>query len=130
MIRNKSCSLENGFGLPRAAFSLIPASCNDHDRTAAPLRVSSFFETLYRHWENHPEIETYVIVAHGVAISTILLRLFKYPFDEFVAYRNFENCEFAVLEKNESTNRLEFRYCVRGFEEAGAAVKGDRLCFF
>ena len=55
--------------------------------------------------------------------------MFKYPFDEFVAYRNFENCEFAVLEKNESTNRLEFRYCVRGFEEAGAAVKGDRLCF-
>jgi broad specificity phosphatase PhoE len=88
-------------------------------------RVSSFFETLYRHWENHPDIETYVIVAHGVAISAMLMRLFKYPVDDFCKYRNFENCEFAVLEKNESTNRLEFRYCVRGFEH-GAVERGER----
>lgn len=74
-------------------------------------RVSSFMESLYRYWAEHPQVENYVLVIHGVTISCFLMRFFKYSVDEFNSYKNFGNCEFAVLERNES-GWLEFSHCV------------------
>merc|ERR1711998_681070 len=60
-------------------------------------RVSSFMESLYRYWEEHPHVENYMLVIHGITIAVFLMRFFKYSVDEFDSYSNFENCEFAVL---------------------------------
>ena len=59
----------------------------------------------------NPQVENYVLVIHGVTISCFLMRFFKYSVDEFNSYKNFGNCEFAVLERNES-GWLEFSHCV------------------
>ena len=76
-------------------------------------RVSSFLESLYRHWEEHPEYENEVIVAHGVTIATFLMRWFKYSVDDFNMYANFTNCEFAVLEKDTDRQKLTLKYLVK-----------------
>ena len=41
-------------------------------------RVSSFMESLYRHWkENEGEVENYVLVIHGVTANVFLMRFFQ-----------------------------------------------------
>ena len=56
-------------------------------------RVSSFFESMYRHWETHVDIDNYVIVCHGLTIATFFMRFFKYDVDCFNSYKNFTNCK-------------------------------------
>jgi len=83
-------------------------------------RVSSFLETLYRHWEEHPEVENEVIVAHGLTIAVFFMRWSKYSVDKFNKYENFTNCEFAVLEKD-ARGKLRLQYVIKN--ETGAPVR-------
>ena len=78
-------------------------------------RVSSFMESLYRHWSEHPQIDNYVLVIHGVSIAAFLMRFFKYSVDEFHQYENSTNCEMAVMERD-SHARLSLQYVVRNEE--------------
>ena len=75
-------------------------------------RVSSFMESLYRYWGEHREVENYVLVIHGITVAVFLMRFFKYSVDEFAIYKNFSNCELAVLERGPH-GWLEFSHCVR-----------------
>lgn len=79
-------------------------------------RVSSFMESLYRHWREHPDICNYVIVCHGLTIATFLMRWFKYSVDEFHSYEHFTNCEFIVLERDAQDN-LRQQFLVRNDED-------------
>ena len=87
-------------------------------------RVSSFMESLYRYWDNHPEVENYIMVMHGISIAVFLMRFLKYDVDEFCTYKNFTNCEFAVLERN-ADGWLQLVYVVRN-ETGTAAVAKER----
>ena len=89
-------------------------------------RVSSFMESLYRHWEETTpgECQNEVLVAHGVTIAVFLMRFFKYSVDEFNKYENFNNCEFAVLEKDSDDGKLTLRYVIKN--ETLTPVKGER----
>ena len=62
---------------------------------------ASFVEKLKRHWADHPYIDNYVVVCHGLTISVFLMRLLNMSIDQFYHYYNFTNCEFAVLEPTE-----------------------------
>eukprot|EP00930_Biecheleria_cincta_P013795 TRINITY_DN12127_c0_g2_i1.p1 TRINITY_DN12127_c0_g2~~TRINITY_DN12127_c0_g2_i1.p1 ORF type:complete len:390 (+),score=45.32 TRINITY_DN12127_c0_g2_i1:43-1170(+) len=86
-------------------------------------RLSSFFESMYRHWErlgpNVTDNLNYVIVCHGVTIAVFLMRLFKYSVDDFHRYANFTNAEFCVMDRQPSGRYSKSRmYCVKQVETA------------
>merc|ERR1719152_670793 len=83
-------------------------------------RVSSFMESMYRYFEDHSGVQNYVMVMHGISIAVFLMRFLKYDVDEFCEYKNFTNCEFAVLERN-ADGWLEFAFGVRN--ESGSAER-------
>ena len=42
-------------------------------------RVSSFMESMVRHWENHTDVENYVLVIHGVTVRKTELSVVRIP---------------------------------------------------
>lgn len=83
-------------------------------------RLSSYFESMYRHWEKlGPDIAdnlNYVIVCHGVTIAVFLMRLFKYSVDDFHKFANFTNCEYCVLDREGGRYSASNMYCVKQVE--------------
>jgi len=71
-------------------------------------RVSSFLESLWRYWALHDEYSNYVLVTHGLTIQVFLMRWFKADVDEFHRHKNFSNCEYCVLEKQDGRFKLAF----------------------
>merc|ERR1712187_77407 len=88
-------------------------------------RVSSFLESLYRHWEE-TNFDNEVLVCHGLTIAAFFMRWNKYSVDEFNTYENFTNCEMAVLEKETSDGKLTLKYIVKN--ESGVPVRQEGRC--
>jgi broad specificity phosphatase PhoE len=88
-------------------------------------RVSSFLESLYRHWEKR-NFDNEVLVCHGLTIAAFFMRWNKYSVDEFNTYENFTNCEMAVLEKETSEGKLTLKYIVKN--ESGVPVRQEGRC--
>lgn len=67
-----------------------PADCYD--------RASIFLESLYRSWDDN-EDENLVIVSHGLMIIVTLMRLMRWPSEDFDCLQSPRYCEFVVLER-------------------------------
>lgn len=67
-------------------------------------RLSSFFESMYREWDNHRcdrnlDKLNYVIVCHGITVAVFLMRMFKYSVDDYHQFKNSKNAEMIILER-------------------------------
>lgn len=65
-------------------------------------RVSDFLNTLHRDFEKENFPKNVVIPTHGLAMRVLLMRWFHYSVEKFELLANPKNCEFWVLQKNES----------------------------
>lgn len=72
-------------------------------------RASSFLESMYRTWQDN-EYHTHVIVGHGMMILVTLMRLFKYPVDDYEYFEALKNCELVVLERPPDDAKLSISY--------------------
>lgn len=62
-------------------------------------RVSSFLSSFFREMKNDRPCENIVIVSHGLLIRLFLMRYYRWSVEKFHSVWNFENCEFAIMEK-------------------------------
>lgn len=62
-------------------------------------RVSIFFDTLYRDFENPDYPDNALIVTHGMTLRLFLMRWFHWSVEEFERVRNPKNCQVVVMEK-------------------------------
>ena len=67
-------------------------------------------------------VNTYRV--HGLTISVLLMRWFKYSVDDFGKWENFGNAEFCVLERNVEGDKLTMKGCCQN--ETGKPVWAER----
>jgi broad specificity phosphatase PhoE len=65
-------------------------------------RVSDFIGTLYRDFEKPHYPNNALIVTHGLTSRILLMRWLKLSVEEFEILKNPKNCEFFVLERDET----------------------------
>jgi broad specificity phosphatase PhoE len=95
-------------------------------------RVSSFLESLYRHFEGPSCADNIIIVAHSICVNVFLARWEKMPIAEYEDSRlRLGNCDFVVLErvfdKERNERRLNFAYLVRDGERTTDRVRVPQL---
>ncbi len=61
-------------------------------------RVSIFFDTLHRDFENPDYPQNVLIVTHGMTLRLFLMRWFHWSVEEFELVRNPKNCQIVVME--------------------------------
>lgn len=64
-------------------------------------RVSIFFDTLHRDFEDPNFPENVLIVTHGMLLRLFLMRWFHWNVEEFESYHNPRNCQVFVMEIQE-----------------------------
>lgn len=64
-------------------------------------RVSSFMDSLFREMDNNllPK-NNILIVSHGLFMRLFLMRFYRWPVEKFHTLRNFDNCDYCILERN------------------------------
>jgi len=97
----KAKDARNRFGRFYYRFSNGESGADVYDR------VSALLESLWRYWALH-DYSNYVLVTHGLTIQLFLMRWFKYDVDQFHRYRNPDNCEYFVIEKDCGTFKLSY----------------------
>lgn len=65
-------------------------------------RISDFMGTLFRDFENPMFPPNAVIISHGMTNRIFLMRLLHYTVEEFEFLRNPGNCDFYILERQET----------------------------
>merc|ERR1712113_1239733 len=72
---------------------------------------------LYRRWESR-FVENTVIVSHELFIIVFLMRMFRYPVQDYYLFEGLKNCELIVLERmNKESVRFDIAYCWAPGEE-------------
>lgn len=64
-------------------------------------RVSSFMETLYRHWQKPTYAPNTLMVTHGLTMRLFCMRWFHWTVEYFESLNNPENAELRTLIKND-----------------------------
>ncbi|KXS14080.1 phosphoglycerate mutase-like protein [Gonapodya prolifera JEL478] len=65
-------------------------------------RISTFLESLYRSLLTKPSPPSVVvIVTHGLLARLFVMRWFRKSVSEFESWRNLNNCEVLVMERND-----------------------------
>lgn len=72
-------------------------------------RAGLFLESLYRRWETK-YIDNLVIVSHELFIIVFMMRLFRWPVQDFYAFEDLTNCEVIVLERPADTPKYSPTY--------------------
>ena len=62
-------------------------------------RISSFFDTLYRDFEDFIYPRNIIIVTHGLTIKTFLMRFYHWSVEDFDSYKTPGNCVVIEMEK-------------------------------
>lgn len=62
------------------------------------VRAGLFLESLYRRWESR-YVENLVIVSHELFIVCFLIRLFRWPVEDYNRLEDIKNCELIILER-------------------------------
>jgi broad specificity phosphatase PhoE len=65
-------------------------------------RVSDFFNTLFRDFKKNNFPHNVIIVTHGMTMRLLIMRWFHCSVEEFESWSNPHNCEYLLLEKQES----------------------------
>lgn len=68
-------------------------------------RASMFLESLYRRWATK-YTETAVIVSHELFLIMFVMRMFRYPFQDYYKFDDLKNCEIIGLERD--TDKLMY----------------------
>eukprot|EP00928_Gymnodinium_smaydae_P088995 TRINITY_DN73010_c0_g1_i1.p1 TRINITY_DN73010_c0_g1~~TRINITY_DN73010_c0_g1_i1.p1 ORF type:complete len:276 (-),score=40.84 TRINITY_DN73010_c0_g1_i1:56-883(-) len=72
-------------------------------------RAGLFLESLYRRWETH-YTDNLIIVSHELFITVFLMRLFRWPVQDFYEFEDMSNCQLTVLERPADKSRFEPSY--------------------
>ncbi|MGF6835477.1 broad specificity phosphatase PhoE [Paenarthrobacter sp. TE4293] len=64
-------------------------------------RVSSFMETLYRHWQKPTYAPNALLVTHGLTMRLFCMRWFHWTVEYFESLNNPENAELRTLIRND-----------------------------
>jgi broad specificity phosphatase PhoE len=73
------------------------------------LRAGIFLESLYRRWETN-YVENCVIVSHELFIVTFLMRMFRFPVQEYYSLDSVPNCSLVVLERPADALKYDFAF--------------------
>lgn len=65
-------------------------------------RVSDFMNTMFRDFQKKDFPRNVVLVTHGMTMRLFLMRWFHCSVEEFESWGNPHNCEYHLLERNES----------------------------
>lgn len=68
-------------------------------------RIDSFWSSLFREFQVDHCLENFIIVTHGISARLLLMRYFGWTVDEFHSLHNFDNTQFAVLERLNNSKR-------------------------
>jgi broad specificity phosphatase PhoE len=63
-------------------------------------RVSDFMGTLHRDFKKAGFPQNAILVTHGMTIRVFLMRWLHWTVEEFEGYKNPENCQMVILQKN------------------------------
>ena len=63
-------------------------------------RVSSFFETLHRHFQDPDFPPILIIITHGVTLRCFLMRWYHWSVKKFEKLKNPDNCDYVIMELN------------------------------
>jgi len=119
----KKCMKERGvFGSFYYRFPSGESGADVYDR------VSSFLESLYRHFEGPSCADNVIIVAHAICVNVFLARWEKMPIADYEGSRlRLKNCDFVVLERvfdmQRNEPRLNFAYLVRDGERTTERIR-------
>ncbi|CAF0953356.1 unnamed protein product [Rotaria sordida] len=81
-------------------------------------RVSLFMDSLYRQMDNKSNPNNNIlIVSHGLFIRLFLMRFFRWSVEEFHTLKNFDNCGYCILERNNQDGRFKLERDLRVFSE-------------
>lgn len=72
-------------------------------------RAGIFLESLYRRWETQ-YVENCVIVSHELFLIVFLMRMFRFPVQEYYALDGVPNCGLVVLERPEDSLKYDFAF--------------------
>jgi broad specificity phosphatase PhoE len=70
-------------------------------------RISTFLETLHRDFAEDGWTESILISTHGITALVFLMRFFHWRYEEYEIADRFDNCDYVVLELNETTQKYE-----------------------
>jgi len=71
-------------------------------------RGSLFMDTLFREMDKgYHSTQNILIVSHGLFIRLFLMRYFRWTVDKHKQLKNFDNCEWCVLEKNSAHGKYQ-----------------------
>jgi broad specificity phosphatase PhoE len=70
-------------------------------------RISTFLETLHRDFAEDDWTESILISTHGITALVFLMRFFHWRYEEYEIADRFDNCDYVVLELNETTQKYE-----------------------
>ncbi len=65
-------------------------------------RMSDFMGTMFRDFEKENFPRNVIIVTHGMAMRCFMMRWFHTSVEEFESWANPKNCEYLLLERQES----------------------------
>eukprot|EP00928_Gymnodinium_smaydae_P087968 TRINITY_DN72130_c0_g1_i1.p1 TRINITY_DN72130_c0_g1~~TRINITY_DN72130_c0_g1_i1.p1 ORF type:complete len:406 (+),score=71.47 TRINITY_DN72130_c0_g1_i1:49-1218(+) len=85
-----------------------PADCYE--------RASSFFESMYRTWEDNT-VENHVIVGHGMMILMLIMRFMRLSVEDWEELDSLRNCEFVVMERPADSYKYDIAFTWCGGEE-------------
>jgi len=68
-------------------------------------RVSGFLDSMFRYFDRGVCPSNVVIVTHGLLIRLFLMRYYYWSVEKFESVKNFDNCEFVIMEKASERGR-------------------------
>merc|ERR1719414_2337886 len=72
-------------------------------------RAGVFLESLYRRWETH-YVDNIVLVSHELFIIVFLMRMFRFPVQDYYDFEDLKNCTLVVLERPADSLMFDITY--------------------
>lgn len=72
-------------------------------------RAGLFLESLYRRWEVK-YVDNFVIVSHELFLKVFIMRMFRFPVNDYGLFDDLKNAEMIVLERTEDSLTYDIAY--------------------